>query len=696
MKSVAFMLAAITAAFFTLFVALGAWIWQIDRTWSPLLEPRLRERAELSSIRVFAKDSDTNDKWIGSITSGRMEERQALKLGDFPPLLIQSVVSIEDPRFLEHGGFDYLGIARAIASNLRSLRFSQGGSTITQQLVKNVFLTHEKTIRRKITELVLSALVEKRFTKDEILVAYANEVYMGQLGGIELHGFGRAAEYYFGKPVQQLALPEMALLAALVNSPGLYNPWKHPDRAKTRRDKVLRLLFEANLILEQEYKQALASPLPKAINSLAKTRAAYLMDALREDLAQSHTEDEFVKGGFDVHLGLDLDLQEISERILRDAKMTWPPEMQGLLIAADPKTCTVKVYAGGADYRSSQLDRIRQSARPIGSLMKPLIVHSLLDASSTSGVTLAERLDDAPLKWSYDHGRQKWEPENYDRKFRGPVTLRQALEESLNVPLVRVFYQLDDSGDLTSALEPLRAMGLMLPTERATPAAILGAVDQSPRNVLSVYLKLVRKALGLAHDTADFECRLNFEPAKMPTTAAPDSHDGPVVGQSGARTVISALEGALRRGTSASLGKTLPTNQAWAGKTGTSSDKRDSWYVALSPDLVVLGWVGRDDNKETTYTGATGAMPFVAHLVKNWSARKNYDSGWTWPMPDSLKWKIVRLTDSCLVPESELSKVSALGEAPKEGAIPAPPVRIDGKDYAWEMFPSERMPQTCK
>lgn len=686
-----FVIGLLLGAFLFGILALAFVIWRIDRTWTPLIEPRLQERQQIGSVRVLAKDANGEDRWIGSLTAGRLEERQPLKLAEVPPLLVQAIVVLEDPRFLQHGGFEVTAILRAMVKNVISFRYSQGGSTITQQLVKNVFLTQEKTIKRKVTELVLSALVEKRFSKDQILEAYMNEVYLGQLGSVEIHGVGRASEYYFGKKVDQLDIHEVALLAAIIASPHVYSPRKHPEKTKARRDRVLRALADAKLILPEELETALKQPLPGPSAFVASTRAAYLMDALRERLLEERGEMEVMKGGFDVYLSLDLGLQELAEKTLLENSANWELPQQAVIVAANPRTCEIKIYVGGTDYRLTQLDRIRQSKRPIGSLMKPLEVSRMLGTDPT--ITLGTKLSDEPLDWVYNQGRSHWKPANFDNKFRGPVSLRRSLEESLNVPMARLFFEKVPTGILTDILDPVRSLGLDVPPERALPSAVLGAIEQSPLTTLLGFVKITRQAMGLAEDPGDFGCRLHFD-QKVGEADAPDPDR--TFNQSGARLTISALEGALRRGTSAALGRKLPLNQPWAGKTGTSSDKRDAWYVALSPDLVVLGWIGRDDNKQTQFTGATGALPIVSKIVEQFAKRPAYvEAGWSWPAVKELRWQVMNAKEVCLAPALTATRFRSVNPPPEMQSPPAEMIPYDGRSYYYELFRADALPPTC-
>lgn len=683
-KGLVFFAMFLVGVIFAAALTTSVWIWHVDKVWSPIIEPRIRERAQIGSVRVLAKDAEGQSRWIGSITAGRMEEREFLKISELPPLLIQSIVVLEDPRFLEHGGFDVWGIGRAMAVNLMSFRFRQGGSTLTQQLVKNVFLSREKTLRRKITELILSAMIEHRFTKDEILEAYVNEVYLGQLGAIEIHGVGRASEYYFSKKVDALELQEMALLAAMIAGPGIYNPWKAVEKTLARRNRVLKSLFEAKLILEEEYNEAIHKPLPGKSNFIAPIRAAYMMDALRENLVQTHNELDIVKGGFDVNVGLDLELQELAEQSLRERAKGIDAKFQGVIVAADPKTCEIKAYVGGTNYQVTQLDRIRLSSRPIGSLMKPLEIAPLLEHDDKAN--LAMTLEDRPLEWIYDKGRGKWKPENYDHQYRGNVSLRSALEESLNIPILRVFFERYPEGNLSDAFDGVRALGLDIPAERSTPSALLGAIEQKPWNLLQAYVKLTRQAMGLARDPGDSDCRLTLESRTEPMPEA--EANTKAYGQSGARLVMGALEGALRRGTSRALGAQLPLNQPWAGKTGTSSDLRDAWYVAMSPNLVLLSWAGRDDNQQTKLTGATGAMPLVAPMVVSFSKRKIFEEGWAWPQSSTVFWKPVQKDKLCKPSETLAALIKSAVPEPVSATPPTQGFRYDNQEYYYELFRS--------
>jgi penicillin-binding protein 1B len=680
-----FIISSLLGGVLAAMLGIGIFIWSVDREWSPVLKARIEEERSRASIRVQVRSPENGElQWLGTLSAGRLEDRKPVRLAEIPPLLIQSIVTLEDPRFLSHDGFDGLGILRAFWANLRSLRYAQGGSTITQQLVKNVLLSNEKTIRRKLTEIVLAAIVEKNFTKDQILETYLNEVYLGQIGPVAVHGVARGASYYFNKELSELDLHEMALLAALVKGPGFYSPWKFPERALARRNLVLGKLFDSSLILKEEFDNAVVQALPSQVpSSLASIKAPYVMDALRKKLLDERGEAALLSQAFDVVLTLDSRLQESAERILRERAGQWEVAQQAILFAARPSDCKILAYVGGTQYSLTQLDHIRQMERPIGSLIKPLLISDLLDQGA---VNLASVLEDQPLKWSFDSGRGNWEPQNYDRRFRGKVTLRRTLEDSLNVPLVRIFFEHNPSGLLWENLNSLRALGLKTPEDRALPSSLLGALEQSPWKVMEAYLKLTRRALGLAQDAGDLGCALDFQ-ENDPPAVAPEPTEFKY-GQVGARLTLAALEGAVRRGTSASLGSQLPKDQSWAGKTGTSSDQKDSWYVLLSPNFVMLSWVGRDDNLPTKFTGATGALPLITQWLKDFH-QTQAPQAWSWPEVEQIQWKAVDTQAHCVL-EATFSSGELRSSTP-----PPEPIDLGGKSIVWEMFKENSFPEPC-
>jgi penicillin-binding protein 1B len=693
----------------TLSAAIGAtlWIFSVDAQWSPLIESRIRSRQVAGSITVKAQNTRGDWQWVGSLNNGRLEERQAITLAETPPQLVQAIVQIEDPRFHSHEGFDMMGILRALTRNILSLRYAQGGSTITQQLVKNVFLTNEKTLKRKFTELILAALVEKRFAKDAILEAYINEVYMGQEGPIAVHGIARASQYYFSKKLNDLTLHEMALLVAMIKGPGFFDPWRHPERTKNRRDFVLKLLADANLILEEEQETAQAAPLPPRNLTGRSTRASYLLDLTRNNLISTQGESAVVEGGLEVELSINTDLQRRAEDSLRNVGKDWPLDLQALIIAVDPLTCQIKAYVGGRNYSMTQYDRITKSLRSIGSLMKPLVVPYFIENKLYS---LGSALEDRALEWNYDSNRGTWKPENYDRKFREKISLRQTLEDSINVPIIRMFFEQEPSGLIASLLSPVEKLGLNVPQNRALPSAILGSIEQKPWDVALAYTRLARIALGmsptagcenLSYVLGVHQFPLRKTPSPSLSSAKSQSPSGaaaevPTDNQIlAAQQVISAMQGAMRRGTSAFLSRSLEPEHNWGGKTGTSSDKKDSWFAAVSPHLVVISWVGADTATETKYTGASAAAPLASGLIveSELIARQN-PSTKDWIKNDQLDWLPYDIKNLCFLPELEAMAFRDLNPPPTKMVPPVEISAFRGRELRYELRIREGDPST--
>lgn len=688
----------------TLVVFLAISIKNIDKLWSPLLEVKLLEQQKKNSVRILAHNEKGDAKWLGSLTQGKMEERNFIKLKDVPPLLVQSIISVEDQRFLEHSGFDSIGILRAAVRSAMQMRFAQGGSTLTQQLVKNMFLTPERTIKRKFTEIILSILIERRFSKDTILEAYFNEVYLGQLGNVEIHGVSRAANYYFAKEVDELDLSESALLAAIINSPGRFNPWRHPERAKARRKKVLLALVRNNFILPQEAAVADMNPLPKKSKMLTDSQSQFLLNIVKKKLIETYGEYEVIKGGFDVITSIDLDLQRLSEKHLKAVPKKFGKEYQALIVAADPQNCNILAYAGGTNYHYTQLDRIVSSKRSIGSLIKPLILSSVLDEGSH--IELATPLLDEEFTWHYDRGNGQWSPKNFDKKFRGEVTVRTAVEQSLNVPFIRLVHDLEPNGTLYDFFDPQRALGLKIPKHLALPSSALGTNEQKPWDVLQAFVKVTRQAMGLAENAGDFGCKLGFfknQNSSPESVATSEEEDQAYKGveievdhyrQVGARLTLSVLEGALRRGTSRYLGAQLPLTQQWGGKTGTGSDQKDSWYVAVSPNLVILSWMGRDDNKENELTGSSGALRLLSPIIKYWSSNKQ-NKNWEWPMPKGIHWSVVKNDSNCLLSKNQTRALKITLNDKMKTTPPPTSFRHLGQNYRLELIKNSRNISTC-
>ena len=662
--------------------------------WGPLLDQRIRSRQQTNAIRILARDHNNQEQWLGSIVGGSLEVRKNLTLPEVNPLLLQAIVSLEDPRFLSHGGFDIIGIARATVKNIINLGYKEGASTLTQQLVKNLFLTQEKTLTRKFKEIILSTLVERRFQKEEILEAYLNEIFLGQAGYSDILGVQRATEFYFGKDQNDLDVSEIALIAAMVAGSGYYSPFKYPERTLLRRNKVLKILADGEKITPEEFREALSTPLPKEPHPSFRSKASYAIEEIRDLLIARDGEAKVALGGYDVEVTLDADLQRVSEEIFLNESKTWPKNLQAAIVGIDPRTCEFKVYQGGTSYAKTQYNRLTRATRPPGSLLKPIITSTLLDSDPT--VTLATRVNDESFTWTYDSGRGKWTPKNYDRKFRGEVSVRTIIENSLNVPFAKLIEGKFPNGILTDLFAPLVPWGLNIPSNRALPSALLGSIEQRPIDVAKTYVSFVRTALGL-HSFGEPACEPKFLPDESTTaqvgiydTAAPNNHDGQV----GTSLAIEAMQGVIRRGSAKILGSSLPTNQPWAGKTGTSSDKKDAWFVAASPSLVLLAWLGVDQNVETDYTGSWLSSHIVAPILKTY-AQVLPAEGFNWPPNAKLSWKVIDLDRGCEYAGAYAREFKEKFEEIKAGGLPSEGM-VDGHRLGYELFKDTDQISYCR
>ena len=529
--------------------------------------------------------------------------QQNTPISEIPLNCLQAVTAIEDKDFLVHGGVSATGTLRALMRNLKTGRFSEGGSTITQQLVKNFFLTPKKTIKRKLEEQVLAVLLESELSKDQILEMYLNVIYMGQNGPYQVRGVGSASLYYFDKPLAQLELSECALLAAVINNPGLFSPFTHPDNAKSRREKVLRKMQEAEMLNAEEVAQASASILPAPRSNESKAHAPYfVMTALKEFTALGIESEE----GARLYTTLDPEVQSL---MLTAAQAQMPavearikkPSKEPLQVAAitvDLDSAQVLALIGGRDFRATQFNRASDSRRQIGSTVKPFVyLPAMTEHDPLTAVA------DEPFEWK--NGKTSWRPKNYDGKTFGSVPYFFALAESLNISAAKVGQEVG----LETIAKTLRAAGATS-TISNLPSLTLGAVELAPLEVAQMYTTLARMGAGDQVHTLsrveDLGGKVLFERKPNSEFALPPAESAMVVGM---------LEQSLIVGTARSA-RTLGILGAAAGKTGTTSDTKDAWFAGFTPRLLTVVWVGYDDNTVMGLTGAGAALPIWIHLHK--------------------------------------------------------------------------------
>ena len=545
------------------------------------------------------------------------ENIRPVRLPDVPQLLRDAVLVTEDVRFYEHGGVDPRGIVRALWTNVRKGRVAEGGSTITQQLVKSRLLNPERTLARKINEALLSTALEWRYSKDQILEAYLNEIYLGQSGGSAVRGVGAASRAYFGKEVHQLTLPEAALLAGMIRGPNNYSPVANPERARERRDVVLTRMRDLGKISEADYRRARKEPVRARTTPANGLMAPYFVDYVRAELERNGDIDLADLHGVRVYTTLDPVLQRLAEaavvkgmdrlETLRPRLRRKSPEerLQVAMIVLDPATGQVRALVGGRDYRASQFNRAVLARRQPGSAFKPFVfLAALTPRKDASLFTAASLIEDAPITVMVDG--KPWTPKNYDDRYEGPVTVRRALEGSLNTATVRVAQAVG----LPVVIETARAMGMEVDL-KPVPALTLGVFEITPLALARAYLPLANG--GVAPTGGGVVETVAAEGGRALWSASREAR--PVIGAPEAYLVTSLLEGVINVGTAASA-RAAGVPGAVAGKTGTTNEGRDAWFVGYSPNLLALVWVGFDDGTPAGLSGSEGALPIWSEFMR--------------------------------------------------------------------------------
>ena len=560
-------------------------------------------QADGADLPVFRLDPPV----IGSVFPIHGEDRLVVSPEEIPALLRNGIKLIEDRRFDEHHGVDTLGVLRAIWVNLRAGRVVQGGSTLTQQLVKNYFLTDAQTFDRKATEAVMALRLEAHYPKDEILVAYLNEVFLGQDGERAIHGFGLGSEFYFAKPLGELDAGELALLIGMVKGPSYYDPRKHPERALARRNLVLKEFTDAHLIDANAAQRAAAAPL-----GLRPGGGSYVpayIDLVRRHLKRDYAEADLAAAGLSVYTSLDPRAQASAERALtRDLQLLDAKSaargghLQGAVIVAEPNSGDVVAVVGGRETDTAgTFNRALDARRPIGSLVKPAVY---LTALESGRYTAASLIDDAPIEMKLPDG-SIWAPQNFEHNVNGSVTLAKALAESLNLATVKLGMDLG----LSKVADTLQSLGLESSTA-LNPSMLLGTVEMSPLEVVQVYTSLAN---------GGFRARLRAVRAVLDEQGRPLKHFKvqvePAAPPAAVYQLLRMLMLVPTHGTARDAAARLPKGLVIAGKTGTSSDTRDSWFAGFTGSYLSVVWVGYDDNRVTGLTGAAGALPVWADTM---------------------------------------------------------------------------------
>ena len=615
----------------------------------------------VSGLRLDGKEVDRvvlEPPLLASYYGPDNQERRPVTAKEVSKDLIDAVLAAEDDSFYRHAGISFSGILRALWVNLRGGEVRQGGSTLTQQLVKNLYLTHERTVSRKSQELILALLLEIRYTKTEILEAYLNEIYLGGTGGVSLLGVGAASRAYFGKDASQLDLSEAATLAGIIRSPANYSPLSHPERAKERRDLVLERLAKLRRVEPERIEQALRQPLTVAPEPMVRRRAPYFVDAAALEAQRRFGIEDLADAGYVLFSTIDWHNQRAAQRSVtsglekaeKDYQKGRKAGLQGALVSIDPKTGGILAYVGGRGYEQSQFDRAGRALRQAGSAFKPIVYAAAFEAKKASP---ARFLEDSPL--TLQLAGQTWSPKNDDGSFHGWVTVRSALEKSYNPATTRLALEVG----MEPILKLARDMGITSPM-RPFPSVALGAAEVTPVELGTVYATLA--AGGVRPPVHGLSAVLDRYGKPVAGTDLPEPER--VLSPQTAYLVTSLLQGVLERGTARGAAADLKGDVA--GKTGTTNKRRDSWFAGYSPERATVVWVGYDDNSVTRLSGARAALPIWIRFTTQVAPRAGYS---TFPQPPGITTATIDPSTGLLATDycpAVLTEVFRQGEAPSE------------------------------
>jgi penicillin-binding protein 1B len=582
------------------------------------------EGDELIDLRGdgLALDSFTLEPEIlSNDVSSKGGKRELLSFNEIPEVMVRAILAIEDRRFFDHSGVDLSGLARPLLRNARDERVGQGGSTITQQLVKNTYLSPEKTIGRKYAEAMLSIALERRLSKNDIFALYCNEIYLGQRGTVVVRGVKEASKAYFGKQLRDITLSEAALLAGMIQGPANYSPVRYPEAAQARKNVVLNAMRQSGWITNEQYENGVAESLVIAPATVDNSLAPYFVDYVNR-VAES--EFETTAASQRVYTTLDLELQEIAEQALKrqldrldKTYADREDKPQAALVALDPHTGNILAMVGGRDYAASQLNRTTDARRQPGSTFKPFVYAAALE----DGMSPLRMFMDAPKEFIYDRNKT-YRPANYGGGYSmGEVTMRTGLVKSLNVVTVDIALQTG----LARIANLATRFGL--PKPERYPALALGTEEVTPLQLAAAYAAFVNA--GRRVDAKAIES-LGEPPAAH--TMAPETDQ--VVSPATAYVITNMLAGVIERGT-ARRARGAVRGVAIAGKTGTS---RDGWFVGYSPNLVCVVWIGFDDNKQLGLSGAEAALPAWVEFMNQATALRPDRGGSNFECPEGIKF----------------------------------------------------------
>ncbi|MGF1682088.1 penicillin-binding protein 1B [Photobacterium minamisatsumaniensis] len=567
---------------------------------------KVRRIYEVSSERELGI-ARVEPKLLGMLEAKTEEQRIYRSKEDMPQPLVDALIATEDRDFYNHDGISPTAIARAFIANLKAGRTVQGGSTLTQQLAKNVFLTSERSLWRKFKEAYMAIIIDYRYSKDQILDAYLNQVYLAQSGRDAVHGFELGSRYYFGLPLTELRVDQQALLVGLVKGPSYFNPWRYPERAERRRNLVLKLMVDNGALEQADYLAAVEKPLDiQGKGTIANRQPAYF-GQLQRELEQK--VDNYQSGqGVRLFTTLDPRSQAMVEQSVRktipklEAKVG--DELETAVVIADRMTGEIRAMVGGSRTGYDGFNRAIDAKRQIGSVVKPAIYLAALEMPKR--FSLASSLQDRPLTLKGQNG-EDWSPRNYDRQFRGEVPLYQALAKSYNIPTVN----LGMAVGLDKVIDTMSKLGVDPNEVPKLPSMLLGAFTLTPVQVTQMYQTIAsgghRSELSALSAVVDQQGDLLYQ--TLPTSNA-------TVSEQAAWLTMYSMQKVVSEGTGRYLNSVLPSSRL-AGKTGTSDKGRDSWYVGIDGREVVTVWMGRDDNKAVKLTGSSGPLRLYADYIQH-------------------------------------------------------------------------------
>lgn len=553
---------------------------------------------------------------VAAIFGETMEDRTLVTLKEVPQHLLESIVIVEDERFFKHRGVDFIAIVRAALKDIMALKIVEGGSTLTQQLVKNYFLTSKRSFARKLEEAVIAMILESKHSKAEILEAYINEIYLGQRGASSVSGVGEAARLYFAKNVDQLTLGECALLAGMIKAPNRYNPFNKKEDAKARRDFVLKKLYKSHLITKSEYEKAVSEPIITPERPTKINLAPYFIDFVKMQLASLYSDDLLGKEGLRIFTTLDMAHQLTAEKVVKseiarlekDFENILPKdhqgELEGALVAINPQTGYIRAMVGGRSYLDTQFNHISQALRQPGSTFKPFVYLTAFDPKRAGHLYApASIIEDS--SFSVTAGGEEWSPKNYDKKEHGNVSLRTALTNSYNVATAKLALNIGLDAVKKTAQDCGITSDLM-----AVPSMALGSFEVTPLEMAAAYTVFPNNGIraepisiihvvtkeGEILERKNIEMKRVFDPQPVYLTT-------------------SILKDVIDRGTGAGARAHGFAGIA-GGKTGTTSNYKDAWFVGFTPNYLALAWVGYDDNATTNMSGARAALPIWAKYMK--------------------------------------------------------------------------------